>query len=473
MKTLQILVLSIITIFSLIPCSLAKNVGESMKEFWAGAGGISNYNGGGAYQGQAAGYYTLGSMYARTPVKNTQIASLTLPSMKAGCGGINMHNGAFSFINTKELEHLIKAISNNSSGFATQLAISTISPVIGQKIEELQTWMQRINAMNINSCEAAATLVGGLWPRHERASANVCSTLANGSGIASDFVQAKHDCHNNKTATRGKLMASNKDSYDKLMIEDINLAWKAIRDSGFFALSQKESKDTQLAELFMTLSGTIVIRSNDNNPKYEYIGGRAAHNDVIQILMEGGDIKHHKCDEVDKCLNILREGGSHTIKAEDAFKSKIEKIIFTLVEKIKRDEPLNEEEKHFLNYKASIPLYKILNVYAAYSGAGALFELPAYTEAIALQMMFEYLNDVLRQVELASDNLIIASDDHLKRFKDNLRDVRRSLTERELKTHQSYSTLMKLVDRAMAIEGVLSNSLGSPMAESYGWSKNL
>lgn len=451
----------------------AGGIKSSMKDFWEGSGGISNYNGAGAYQGQAAGYYTMGSLYARTPVKNTQLAAITMPSIKAGCGGINMHNGAFSFINSKAIKETAENIANNSAGFVTQLAISTLSPTIAQKIEELQTWMQRINAMNINSCETAATLVGGIWPRHERASANICSTLANREGVLSDFVQARHECHANPNTVRADIRNKYKDAADKLLVDDVNLAWKALKDSGVFKLSGKDSEDVALAELFMTLSGTIVIHTNGDTPKYEFIAGRAAHNDIITVLMEGGEIKHHKCDEVDQCLNITREGGTHNITAGNAFKGKVEKMVSSLIEKIESDTELTEEEKKFLNYNANLPLYKILNVYAAYSGAGSLFELPVYVEAIALQMLFEYLNDVLRQVELASDQLIIASDDHLKNFKDHLRKVRKALAEREMKTHQSYATLMKLVDRAMVIEGVLANNIGSPIADSYSWSKGL
>ncbi len=447
------------------------DVSNDMKSFWNNMGGMSNASGVSAHEAQAAGYYTMGSLYARTPVKNTQIASLNLPSMKAGCGGINIHNGSFSILNAEEMSKVLKAIANNSAAFATQLALETVSPVIAEKIEELQSWMQRINAMNINSCEAASSLVGGMWPRHERASQSICSSLANSSGISSDYAKARHDCYNNSGSTNGKIRSKNPEVYDKLAIEDVNLAWKSIKESGFLKLDRPEDKE--LAQLFMTLSGTIIIKANDDTPKYEYINGRAAHNDIIQVLMEGGEIRFHLCDEEEKCLNVRREGGSHIIKAEAGFKSKIEKFISSIIEKIRNDEALTDEEKAFLNYKTSIPLYKILNVYAAYSGAGSLFELPAYTEAIALQMLFEYLNDVLRQVETASERLIIASDDHLVRYRDSLKEVKRALTDRELKTHQSYSTLLKLVERAMTIEGILANQLGSPVAQSFQWSKNL
>ncbi|MBS0638142.1 MAG: conjugal transfer protein TraH, partial [Verrucomicrobia bacterium] len=239
----------------------AGGVAQGMQDFWSKMGGMSSFNGADAHQLQSAGYYTMGGLYARTPVKNTQIASIGLPGLKAGCGGINLYNGGFSFINSDELTKLLNSISANSSAFAMQLAVETISPVIAEKIEELQTWVQRINAMNINSCETAASLVGGVWPRHEQASKTICSTLASGNGVASDYTKARHDCHASRGGMSAKISRSDPDNADKLLTEDINIAWKALKGSGFFDLS---GVDKELAELFMTLSGTIIIHAPNN-----------------------------------------------------------------------------------------------------------------------------------------------------------------------------------------------------------------
>lgn len=454
----------------------AGGIAQGMQDFWDGMGGMSNFNGVDAYQLQSAGYYTMGGLYARTPVRNTQLASIGLPGLKGGCGGINLYNGGFSFINSEELTKLLQSISTNSSAFAMQLALETISPVIAEKVEELQSWVQRINSMNINSCETAASLVGGVWPRHEQASKTICSTLASGNGIASDYTRARHDCHASRGGMSAKIRSKDSDSADKLLTEDINIAWKALRGSGFFKLSGDANDDKELAELFMTLSGTIIIHAPNNQndtPKFEYIAGKATHSDLITILLDGGTIPYHTCNETTKCLNVSRNGGSHSITQDQAFKAKVEKIIFALIDKIKTDSPLTDEEKSFLNAKAGVPLYKILNVYAAYSGSGAIFELPAYSEAIALQMLFEYLDDVLRQVDTAADSLLIAGEDHIKRFKDDIREARRTLVQREQKTHQNYATLMSLVDRAMMVEGILAKNIGSPLADAFHWSKNM
>lgn len=444
-------------------------VGDSMGNFWKGMGGMYNSSNAGAYSGQSAGYYTLGNLYARTPVTNVNPISIQLPSASGSCSDINIFNGAFSFINHEQLIQTLKGISNNAAGFAFQLGIETISPVIAEKMEELQGWIQKINEMNLNSCEAAQTMVGGLWPRHELASRTICSVMANKNGIGNDFVKSRHGCSEDRAGSVNSIRTDKKDAADKLLVEDINIAWKALKDSGFI------TSDNELAELFMAVSGTIVIKSasSEGGARFEYISSRANDPELITTLLEGGEFKFRKCIETDKCLDLTPDGNNHKITAENAFKAKIEKLATDIVDKIQNDEDLTEDEKSFLDSKTNIPLYKILTVHAAYSGSSSLFELPAYTEAIALQIIFSYLEDILREVDIASDSLIIADDDHLKRFKQDIRQARRTLAERELKTNQNLRTLMTLVDRAMMIEGMLAKNMGSQVIDSFQWSRDL
>lgn len=456
-------------LFTLMATPAYAGVGSDMGNYWKGMGGMYNNTSGGAYKGQSAGYYTLGNLYARTPVKSINPVSIQLPSASGSCSDINLFKGALSFLDHHQLIETLKAIPNNAAGFAFQLGIETISPVISEKIEEMQSWIQKINAMNINSCETAQTLVGGLWPRHELASRTICSVMANKQGVGHDFVKSRHNCSEDKAGSVNSIRADKKEAADKLLIEDINIAWKALKDSGFM------TNDKELAELFMAVSGTIIITSaqGKEGPKFEYISSKANDPELITTLLEGGEFKFRKCTDHDKCLTLTPDGNVHKIAATEAFKAKIEKLASDIADKIYNDQELSQEEKAFLNAKTNIPLYKILTVYAAYSGSNALFELPAYTEAIALQIIFNYLNDILTHVDLASDSLVIADDDHLKRFKQDIREARRALAERELKTNQNLKTLMTLVDRAMLIEGMLAKNMGSQIVDSFQWSREL
>src|SRR3546814_328897 len=108
---------------SLVVTPLQANVGDSMARFMNDMGGAANVTVPSAFQGQSAGYYSLGNVWTRFPQKTTNIANLQLPRARAGCGGIDIFAGSFSFINASEIVALLKAVANNVVGFAFSLAI--------------------------------------------------------------------------------------------------------------------------------------------------------------------------------------------------------------------------------------------------------------------------------------------------------------------------------------------------------------
>ena len=98
-------------------------------------------------------------------MRSEQIASVSLPSFRAGCGGIDAFAGAFSFINSDQLIAFGRAVAQNAAGFAFELALETISPVIAETMAKLRALAQWVNSQNLNSCETAQALVGALWSK--------------------------------------------------------------------------------------------------------------------------------------------------------------------------------------------------------------------------------------------------------------------------------------------------------------------
>ena len=87
------------------------DVASEMNGFFNDAGGAANVTGPTAFQGQSAGYYSLGNVWTRFPQKSVSPFNLQLPSARAGCGGIDLFAGSFSFINASEIVAMLKAIS--------------------------------------------------------------------------------------------------------------------------------------------------------------------------------------------------------------------------------------------------------------------------------------------------------------------------------------------------------------------------
>ena len=165
--------------FALVGVARA-DVASQMNGFFNDAGGAANVTGPTAFQGQSAGYYSLGNVWTRFPQKSVSPFNLQLPSARAGCGGIDLFAGSFSFINASEIVAMLKATANNALGFAFKLAIDSVSPEIGKVMDEFSQKAQLLNQMNISSCETAQALVGHRWrphaPRFARpsATAKVC-----------------------------------------------------------------------------------------------------------------------------------------------------------------------------------------------------------------------------------------------------------------------------------------------------------
>ena len=104
---------------SMIPVDIARaDVAGQMNSFFQDAGGAANVTGPSAYQGQSAGYYSMGNVWTRFPQKSVQPLNLQMPSVRAGCGGIDIFTGSFSFINGAEMVAMLKATANNALGFA-------------------------------------------------------------------------------------------------------------------------------------------------------------------------------------------------------------------------------------------------------------------------------------------------------------------------------------------------------------------
>ena len=66
------------------------DVASEMNGFFNDAGGAANVTGPTAFQGQSAGYYSLGNVWTRFPQKSVSPFNLQLPSARAGCGGIDL-----------------------------------------------------------------------------------------------------------------------------------------------------------------------------------------------------------------------------------------------------------------------------------------------------------------------------------------------------------------------------------------------
>jgi len=462
--------IAMVLMLLVMPCfsQMARaDVATAMEDFWNGMGGVANVTGPTAFQGQSAGYYTLGNIYLRTPQKRTQFATLNLPSYRAGCGGIDLFAGSFSFINSNELIAMMKAIANNAASFAFQVALETISPVIAEKIGELNDLAQKINSASINSCETAQALVGSIWPKTDRSSKVICEALGTNKGIFSDYAAARQGC-GAKGQRASVLAGASPDEREQIPINK-NLTWEAIKKHPIL------SRDKDLAELFMTIAGTVILRggATDSAPaSMDVFAPKVIDKGIIKALLDGGDVQVHGCDEPVLCLNPSRFGKTITIPANRAFRRRIDVLLTGMVTSVRNDTALTREMIDFLNL-STLPVYKFVNVHVAYSGGNAISDLLQYSEILAIDVVFAFLDSALEDVQDAASYVQGGSGNILAMWTDKLSDSRVNLTRYRVQSGQHLQIALDIVKRVQLLESFLASNLSSRLAHSVTYSRRL
>ena len=404
----------------------------------------SNVTEAGSFKDQAAGYYTGGSIVARSKPRNIQLATIQLPSIKAGCGGIDMFNGAFSFIQKEELVNALRAIGSNAGSYAFMLSLQSMSPQLYNTINELNNLAQKINSMNINSCETAATMVGSVWPKSEAASEHVCKSIASSSGMFKDYAAAKHEC--NSGGKRNDVLSKKDGSgYKNTLVGEYNIAWKVIKDLSFIG------NDKDLAQMFLTLTGSIISKNSGDSKTVVSLPSLAHQADVTSALLEGGETTMYACDTDDKCLNPTKL--TKTFAIDSSFKSKVQKILSEMVDKIYDETALSNEEKSFLN-TTRLPVYKILNVLTSFKKGGGAIDVLEYADVIAIDIVLSYIMECLDTVHqnLSTLKTSQVDDTQINKFQKDLMMARSQITEKRTAIFQHLSAVLSMIQKTKQVE---------------------
>lgn len=440
--------------------SASANVNGELNDFFNDLGGAGNATGPVAYEGQSAGYYTAGGVWSRFPQRSVNPVSIQLPGVKAGCGGIDLFGGSFSFINGDEFIAMLKGVASNALGFAFQLAIKSISPQIASTVEELSQKIQQMNQFNMNSCEMAQNLVGGLWGQSDTMSAYICNTIGNSQGIFSDWAKSRHECGNGKQTST---IAANSDP--TIPAGPYNFTWHALTTS-------YPAMDEEMKEYLMTLTGTIIsVPGADDSagPTYDFRGGMTR--EMIQALLDGTATRMLDCDETEKCLNPTEK--DVTIGTADALKPKIGALIERMMGKIQTNTALDAQEIGLLG-GSSLPLYKILTVSAASQFGGiAPSEIENLAELVALDMVQTIAREHFRTVQQAAATFQNANQEALTQWRNQMGMVSQELEREGNELTGRMQRVQMTLDRTMFLERTIMNSISPQMGASLGFAQGL
>ncbi|MCD8499707.1 MAG: conjugal transfer protein TraH [Gammaproteobacteria bacterium] len=377
----------------------------------------------------------------------------------------------FSFINSDELTSFFENVMNNAVGYAFTLAMTSVSPEMTSVYKWMEDLADRVNQTNMNSCETGAALVGGLWPKTAESQRQVCESIGTSSmGIFDDWASARQECGN--AGQTSDTLSKGKDSEYKAMIAEGNIAWKVLQNLDYLG------DDTELAELFMSLSGTVILAadkdkgSGDDAPHIQKVlASLASNNNLVNALLHGGEAEIYKCDttDLDGCTSPTTT--TIDVQQNDALENQVSDMLTSMVQKIQNDEALSDEEKGLLQ-STSIPIYKILKVELALQKDAATLDIQKYSEVVATDILTQYLSESLDAVQM-SLSTVDYPEEYMQEFQVGLQDAYKQVANYKTNAYQQVTMANNLVLQTEQEEQMLVGEFSSDFENNIQWARGM
>ena len=392
----------LVTLFLGLTCLSARaTVNQSMQDWFNEIGAYGNVTGANAYRGQTMNLYTGGSLYLRTPVRNYQLASISPPSFSAGCGGIDLFAGSFSFINKEQFVALLRNIGNNAIGAAFNMALCSMSPDLCDLLKYLQDQATKMNNLNINSCQAAegiVTAAGSMLT--DRVQEKEGKTAGASLNMFGDVFESWDEWKKSSaTAKNIRTAAKNASQGEREIFDPGNVVWRS--------LSRLSGITDETRELLMSLTGTIIVtppgENADEKAKWTYLPGSKltfrqfvgdGSSDTVSLpgLLCGSDLS-----------DCLTPGFSDTAFTVTPFSRQVRVRISAMRDKIvNRDAGGQSSMDAALIGSSSLPVWKMLAVASSIPGGDRITE--DYAQLIAVDVAYAYFTSLSKTLRNSLQN---------------------------------------------------------------------
>ena len=264
-----------------------------------------------------------------------------------------------------------------------------------------------------------------------------CTSIGVNQGILSDWAAAKQGCGAGGQMNNILSKKDHIDEYKNIFVGDFNIAWQVIKNNEFLL------KDKLLAELCMSISGTIVSSKLGEKRNITFYPSKI-NTELVKVLMNGGSSKIYGCSEYSKCVSIRTKHVD--IESAKALINKVRYTITAIMEKAIADIELSVEEKNFVE-NTKIPIYKVVNILSAYKQN--MIDLRDFVDIISVDYLYKYIVDILNIMLDGALNLsmVQVSESDINKF---IEYNTKNDTDEKINEFAEYEMIGKLTDEQLA-----------------------
>ncbi len=432
-----------------------------VEEFFDETAAMANVTQAGVVQAGALNVATGGGFVFRSPRKEFVPFSVSPPSLKAGCGGIDVFLGAFSIPSRDEFVSFLKSVGTALPGLAFQLALQTMAPDLNEMVGRYADLIRSYTNRYTDSCEAARALLEDTGAAgHLQGILHKAKNSLRSSGEVADQSEADKSVRDDG-ARAIESAPTRKDAGGNVIdAPEINLTW-ALLNSGRFAKTGMDAGE--LKEIMMTLVGTTVFKKEGDGEDAVIRAEHYAGADLLPMLFgevrDDAGLEILSCDEEKKCLALSRKKVSE-MSLVDKLKEAAGHYADAL--EARNASLVTDEELLLLGASSGVPLMRVLNLAAVSRYRGVANDLVnIYVEAAAYEMLASAVHALALDVKTALASSAAASVtnehvEHVEKIEERLSSIEASLFAREDRLLQQMARGAALLTQLEHIEKSLT-----------------
>lgn len=470
--------------------NLAATVEADLNNFVSNIGGTSSITPASNFESQGYKYYTGGRISVRHPVKNVKLGSFKAPSYRVtGCGAIDMFGGSMSFVSANELVNTLKSIAGDAlPSFLFMLAMRTVSSQISTTLQDVFSWMEEINKLSTNTCEAAS------WAANSAASGKMLSREQNNcinkrmESSAESYSEARQSCgtEGNRAATLNTPEAKKNDYISG------NLAWMVMNKIPSLAT------DTAMKELLMSITGTLVLshvttdamgndiddESNEDAKPIRKLYPSlffspfevSDEKTLMDVLLNGGQVFIYKCTDTTDCYqmtgenSLVLDNASDGDDTNDALLPRARKVMDSIYTKIRTRGTPDATDMEFIN-SLTFPAYRMITVAAMMRGTAGYELVEEAAQTAAADWLHSYVDKLFKSVELYAKDPEFNEEG--EKYYNQLKDVTKRIRDIRDDMQNSLVRTAQISERIQMYEKLVISGMSASMKDSLSWSDNI
>lgn len=293
-----------IPIYGLLALSATTSHAHFLDDYFDRVTEQSNWTRASIYQGQSVRVATGGNFVTKFDRKTLTPISLEAPSLKAGCGGIDIFLGSFSLPSRDEFVSFLRSIGTNLAGLSFQLALQSLSPDLNEQVTSFRDLIMKYSQNYADSCQASEAILQNVGASGYFKELNfLAKNEIRASGEVSDASEADAALRTNGARTIASVPKRTDSAGNVVQNGQINLTWSLLK------AGQSGQWDDETLETMMTMLGTVIYTQSGQGDDATISDEEWAARDVLYDLYGPigqstlTDAKRYACDEATSCLH--------------------------------------------------------------------------------------------------------------------------------------------------------------------------